>query len=213
MLRRVSLVIFLMLFCAGSAWPKWKPEEQQYLDGQFRAIQEQMQAMKKQIETLAAELTVLRQDHAQAQAAIITQQRQLDDLEKLVASLRIGNEENFSSVKTAITQLREQQEKSFNDLIGRSAQTAAPPAAATVAAPTVRGYVTNVKGDVVTIDVGTAQGVHPGVHLYLFKATDLNVPVGEIEITESVDASTSHARVVSLNPGVRVEFSDVVRPQ
>jgi hypothetical protein len=215
MIRRALTVMFVVLFCSCSAWAKWKPEEQQYLDNQFRTLQEQALALAKQVEALASELKVLRQDHAQAQAAIITQQRQIDDLQKLVAAVRIGNEDNFTSVKTAISKLREQQEKSFNDLIGRSAQNAAATPTVTQATPvsTVRGYVTVVKGDIITIDVGASQGIQSGSHLYLFKATDLNIPVGEIEVTDAVDASTSHARVVSLNPGVKVEFSDVVRPQ
>jgi hypothetical protein len=221
MLRRVSLAILLGLFCATSAWPKWKPEEQEYLDNQFRTIQEQIQALKKQNDALAAQLAQMRQDQAEFQAVVVRQQRKLDDLEQLVSSLRIGNEENFSIVKTAIGKLRDQQEKSFNDLIGRSAQTAAavttpavasPPAAAPPQ-PVVKGYVTGVKGDTLTLDVGSSQGIHEGSKLQLFKATDLNTPVGELEVTDVPDSSTSHARVVSLTPGVKAEFSDIVRPE
>ena len=41
----------------------------------------------------------------------------------------------------------------------------------------------------------------------------IRTPVGELEITEVTDASVSHARVISLNPGVKAEFSDIVRPE
>lgn len=219
MLRRISLAFFLVIFCAGSAWPKWKPEEQEYLDNQFRTLQEQFQALKKQNDLLAAELKALRQDEAQSQAVVARQQRKLEDLEQLVSSLRLGSEENFSSLKAALTKLREQQEKSFKDLVGSGTETvamgtAAASGASAPAAPAasgVRGYVTVVKGDDLTIDLGSSQGLRPGVRLQLYKATDLNTSVGEIEVTEVIDASTSHARVLSLNPGVKAEFSDIVR--
>ena len=70
-----------------------------------------------------------------------------------------------------------------------------------------------VKGDTLTLDLGSSQGIHEGSKLQLFKATDLNTPVGEIQVTEVTDANASHARVLSLNPGVKVEFSDIVRPE
>jgi hypothetical protein len=210
-MRRVSLAVFLIVFCASSAWPKWKPEEQAYLDTQFHTLQDQIQALKKQNDALAAALAQLRQDQAEFQAVIVRQQRKIEDLQQLVASLRIGEEENFSSVKTAIGKLGDQQQKSFNDLIGHSTQTASAPAAP--AAPAVKGYVTVVKGDTLTLDVGSSQGLHVGSRLLLFKATDLNTPVGEVEVTEVMDANSSHARVVSLNPGVKAEFSDIVRPE
>lgn len=222
MIRRVALAFFLVIFCAGSAWPKWKPEEQEYLDNQFRTLQEQIQALKKQTDALAAELAEVRQNQAQFQVVIVRQERKLEDLQQLVSSLRIGEEENFSNLKAALGRLRDDQEKAFKTLSGQTVQTAATGTAApggtaitpaAPAGPPVKGYVTVVKGDVLTIDVGSSQGIHPGSRLSLFKPTDLNTPVGEVEVTEVVDASTSHARVVSLNSGVKAEFSDVVRPE
>ena len=218
MVRRASLIVLVFLFCAASAWPKWKPEEQEYLDNQFRTLQEQIQTLKKQNDALTAQVAQMRQDQAEFQLAMVREQRKLEELEQLVSSLRIGNEENFSNVKTAIGELSTQQEKSFNDLIGRSAQTAAatPATPAVTPAPAplaVKGYVTAVKGDTLTLDLGSSQGMHEGSKLQLFKATDWNTPVGELEITEVTDASVSHARVISLNPGVKAEFSDIVRPE
>lgn len=210
-MRRVCLAVFLLIFCAGSAWAKWKPEEQAYLDNQFRTLQEQVQALRKQNEELAAALAQLRKDQAEFQAVMARQQGKIEDLQHLVASLRIGEEENFSSVKAAIGKLGEQQQESFDDLIERTTHAAAPPAAPAPPAPAVRGYVTVVKGDTLTIDVGSAQGIRAGSRLRLFKATDLNAPVGEIEVTEVVDANSSLARVVSLSPGIQPEFSDIVR--
>jgi hypothetical protein len=213
MLRRASFALLILFFCASSAWPKWKPEEQEYLDNQFRTLQDQIQALKKQNESLAAQLVQMQQSQAAFQTALLSEQKKMDDLEQLVSSMRLGNEENFASVKTAIVKLHEEQEKSFNDLIGRGTQTAATGAAtpAAPAAPAVKGYVTVVKGDTVTIDLGGAQGIRVGSKLQVFKPTDLNTPVGEIEVTDISDSGTSHARVVSLSPDVKVDFSDQVR--
>jgi hypothetical protein len=218
MLRRVSFALFLGLFCATAAWAKWKPEEQEYLDNQFRTLQDQVQALKKQNEALAEQLVQMQKNQAALQSALAAEQHKLDDLEQLVSSLRIGNEENFAAVKTSIGKLHDEQEKSFNDLVGRSTQTAAAGGAAqtTPAAPpqpSVKGYVTAAKDDTVTIDLGANQGIHVGSKLQLFKSTDLNTPVGEIEITDVTDSGPSHARVVSLNPGVKIDFADQVRPE
>jgi hypothetical protein len=213
MLRRVAFALLIGIFCATSAWPKWKPEEQEYLDNQFRTLQDQIQALKKQNDALAAQLVQMQRNDTALQSALVTEQHKVDELEQLVSSLRIGNEENFASVKSAISKLHDEQEKSFSDLIGHSTQTAAggTPAASPPPAPAVKGYVTMVKGDVLTLDVGVPQGIHVGSKLQLFKATDLNTPVGEVEVTEVTDSGTSHARVVSLNPDVKVGFSDIVR--
>ncbi len=213
MLRRATFAILLGLFCATLAWPKIKPEDQEYFDNQFQTLRDQIQALKKQNEALAAQLVQTQQNQVAFQTALLAEQKKLDELEALISSMRIGSEENFASVKSAIGKLHDEQAKSFNDLIGRGTQTAAvtPSAPSAPPAPTVKGYVTNVKGDVLTLDVGASQGIRIGSKLQLFKATDLNTPVGEVEVTEVTDSGTSHARVVSLTPDTKVAFSDIVR--
>ncbi|MGE5325517.1 MAG: hypothetical protein ACM3NO_00645 [Deltaproteobacteria bacterium] len=211
MLRRASLAILMTLLFTTLAFPKWKPEEQEYLDDQFKTLQDQIQGLKKQNEALAEQLAQMQRNQAAFQSAMLTEQKKLDELEQLIASLRLGNEENFAGVKTAISKLQDEQAKSFNDLIGRNTQTAATSATIPAPAPAVKGYVTAVKGDVVTVDLGVSQGIHVGSKLQVFKPTDLNTPVGEIEVTDTTDSGTSHARVVSLTPGVKVDFSDQVR--
>jgi len=44
MTRRITFVILLLLFLTPSAWPKWKEDEQKYLDDQFKSVLDQMQA-------------------------------------------------------------------------------------------------------------------------------------------------------------------------
>ena len=45
----------------------------------------------------------------------------------------------------------------------------------------------------------------------VYKATDPNTRVGVIEVTQVVDTGNSRARIVTMNSGVKPEFSDVVR--
>jgi uncharacterized phage infection (PIP) family protein YhgE len=226
MKRRMGLVFFLVFAFNAAAWAKWKPEEQEYLDNQFKTLQEQLQVLEKQVATLDAQLDQLKQNQAQFQQVLTLQQRKLEDLDQLVTSLRIGNEEHFANLKTSVADLREGQEKGFKELSTRMAPEpapqpaapAAPAAAATTPAttptlsPDTKGYVTRVRGSVVTIDIGSSQGIQSGTRLGLYKATDLNTRVGEVEVTEA-EASSSRARIISHKRGVTPASGDQVRPE
>ena len=139
----------------------------------------------------------------------------------MLSSLRIGNEENFSKLKTAIADLRAQTDNAVSKMTG---QPAAPPGdsgggrARWRVRPLPRrharpsqGYVTAVEGTNVMIDMGSAQGIQQGSRLAVYKATDPNTRVGVIEVTQVVDTGNSRARIVTMNSGVKPEFSDVVR--
>ena len=94
-----------------------------------------MQAMGNQIAALNAQLAELKQNQAQLQAVIIRQQHQLQDLDEMLSSLRIGNEDNFAKLKTAIADLRAQTETAVSKLTG---QPAAPPGGPGEVAPVAR---------------------------------------------------------------------------
>jgi hypothetical protein len=220
MMRRIMLAIFLLLCLAPSAWPKFKEDEQKYLDDQFKAVLDQMQAFGNQVASLNAQLAELKQNQAQLQAAIIRQQHQLQDLDEMLSSLRIGNEENFSKLKTAIAELRAQTDNAVSKMTG---QPAAPPGTPGEVVPVARpgtpapsrqasqGYITSVEGTNVMIDMGSAQGIQQGSRLAVYKATDANTRVGVIEVTQVIDTGNARARIVTMNSGVKPEFSDVVR--
>jgi len=219
MMRRMIFALFFLIFVVTSAWPKFKEDEQHYLDDQFKAIQDQVQALTTQLQTLNAQLQELRQNQAQLQALLVRQQRSLQDLDQMMTSMRLGGEENFSTLKSAITQLRNETQGEFAKLTGSPAPTAheRTPAAAPAApqAPpqpaAVQGYVTTVDGNNIMIDMGSNQGLHEGSRLVLFKASDPSTRVGVLEVTQVIDAGNSRARIVTVDNGVKPEFSDLVR--
>jgi hypothetical protein len=220
MTRRIILAILLVLCATPSAWAKFKEDEQKYLDDQFKLVLDQMQALGNTVAALNTQLAEYKQNQAQLQTAIMRQQHQLQDLDEMLSSLRIGNEENFSKLKAAIADLRAQTESLASKLAGGQpgAPTGSPVETPAVTHPgtppvqkVVQGYITNVEGTDVTIDMGSAKGMTQGARLAVYKATDTNTRVGVVEVTQVIDNDNSRARIVTMNPGVKPEFSDIVR--
>lgn len=222
MTRRLILAIFLVVLFSNTSWSKWKQEEQDYLDTQFKAILDKMQALKAQVDALNARLDKLQQEGEQFQKALVQQERDVQTLEQLISAIRTGNEESLANLKNAVAQLRNEQQKSFDTLSGKVAQstptttevvTPAPRQVPEVpiTPPGVQGYITLVQGETVTIDLGSTQGLRSGSRLSVYKAADPNTRVGEIEVTQVVDAGNSRARIVNMNAGVKPDFSDIVR--
>ncbi len=226
MYRRAAVAIFFILVFSAAAAAKWDAKDRQYLEDEFRALREQIQTMKTQADSLNTQLTELRQAQTQVQAVLIRQQRTLQELDQMVSSLRLSQEENLTNLKTAIAQLQTDQEKAFAALSGggsensgggsvNTAGSAAPatPAVGSAAPAPTQGYVTVVEGVNVTVDLGTAQGIQQGSHLALYKAADPGTQVGVLEVIQVLDAGNSRARILTMNTGVRPEFSDIVRTE
>jgi TolA-binding protein len=221
MMRRAILAFFFILFFTATAVPRWDAKDRQYLEGEFRALREQIQATKSQMDSLNAQLTELRQAQIQVQAVLIRQQRTLQDMDQMVSSLRLSHEENLANLKTTIAQLRTDQEAAFAELTGRVTETGGggaevgavspTPGIRTSGPPAAQGYVTIVEGDNVTVDLGTAQGVQQGTRLAVYKAADPGTRVGVLEVIQVMDAGNSRARILTMNTGIRPEFSDIVR--
>jgi len=220
MMRRLSLAILILFFSTGPAWARWDKQDKAYLVDQFRALLDQLQALKAQLDTVGGQVAELRQNQEQLQAVIIRQQRMLQEIDQLVSTLRLGQEESFSGLRTALNQLRSDNEKAFASLSGKSgepggAAPTAPERKGTVEAPparVVQGYITVVDRDnTVTVDMGSAQGIQLGSRLAVYKANDPNTRVGVLEVVQVVDAGNSRARIVTMNSGVQPEFSDFVR--
>jgi len=218
MMRRMILAFFFLLVAVTSAWPKFNPEDQKYLDEKFKAMTDQVQALTTQLQTVYLQLQDLRQSQAQLRAIIDNQQRSLKELDDMVRSMQMGSEENFSGLKQAITQLRNETTVGLRTLGGGTTPGPAPsePARPSSATPVVQCNVLNVEwstvGSNITLDVGSSTpAIHQGSRLKLYKASDPSTQVGVIEITQIIDAGNSRAQIVTLNSGVQVVFGDVAR--
>lgn len=210
MVRRLSFVLIGLIFFATPAWPKWDPQDKAYLVEQFRDLHDQLQALKTQLDTANAQVADLRQNQQQVQAVLAKQQRSLQEMDQLVSSLRLGQEESISGLKSTLAQLRSDMNAGFKKLAGTdlssSGLTPSSP-------PAVRGYVTEVAGEDVAVDMGTTRGIKVGDRLAVYKGSDPNLRVGVLEVQQVVGAESSRARIVVMNPGVNPEFGDIVRPE
>ncbi len=218
--RRLGFTLLLIVFCASTAWPKIKKQEQEYLDSQFQALaaqvgalQEQIKTVKNQVETLGKQLTELQKTQGELRDVVMRQGLYLQSVDQSVNMTRMSHDENFNNLKAALNVVRAQQEKIYGALTNQPPISAALGTTEAVASPmpsgkVVEGYVSDVQGDVITIGLGSAQGLHTGSRLAVYKAADRNTRVGELEITAVVSAGVSHAKTVT---GVRPEFSDIVR--
>ncbi len=208
MVRRLSFVLIGLIFFATPAWPKWDPQDKAYLVEQFRDLHDQLQALKTQLETANAQVADLRQNQQQLQAVLAKQQRSLQEMDQLVSSLRLGQEESISGLKSTLAQLRSDMNAGFKKLAG----TDLAPTSST-SPPAVKGYVTEVAGENVSVDMGTTRGIKVGDRLAVYKGSDPNLRVGVLEVQQVVGAESSRARIVVMNPGVNPEFGDIVRPE
>jgi uncharacterized phage infection (PIP) family protein YhgE len=218
MMRRIVLALFSVLVVAASAWPKFNPEDQKYLDEKFKALADQVQALTTQLQTVVLQLQDVRQKQEQFKAIIDNQQRSLKELDEMVRSMQIGSEENFSGLKQAITQLRNETTVGLKTLGGGVAPGPAPSEPARTGGTTaaLQCNVVHVEGSTVgssvTLDVGSSTpAIHQGSRLKLYKASDPSTQVGVIEITQIIDAGNSRAQIVTLDSGVQVVFGDVAR--
>ena len=218
MMRRMILAFFFILVAVTSAWPKFNPEDQKYLEDKFKALQDQVQALSTQLQTVFLQLQELRQNQAQFKAIIDNQQRALKDLNDMARTMLSESEENSSSLKAAIAQLRTETQAGLKILGGGTAPGPAPsePARPGSSTPVVQCNVLNVEGSTVgsniTLDVGSSTpAIHQGSRLKLYKASDPNTQVGVIQITQIIDAGNSRAQILTLDSGVQIVFGDFAR--
>lgn len=227
MVRRISLVLVFVCFCANSGWSKMKQEEKDYLDSQIAKVIAQISALQNQIvvyqskmDVLSKGLSSLQKTQVDFQDTLNHQHESLTEMELSINSMRQQHSMDFGTVESEIKVL----EGEVHQLTLASNTPPVPATAGTMAstpppgmalspsaAPLAQGNITLVEGDTITVDLGSAQGLQKGSRLSLFKANDPAARVGELEITDVIDPTTAHARALSLNPGLHPEAADVVR--
>ncbi len=104
--------------------------------------------------------------------------------------------------------------------------TTAPPAAAgkaganasatgSATSPTsvgVQGHILEVNDREVRITLGSGHGARTGMRLGVYAAADPKTQIGQLVVTEVIDANNSKAWIILQSPGARLQSSDIVRP-
>ncbi len=62
------------------------------------------------------------------------------------------------------------------------------------------------------ITLGSSQGARNGMGLGVYAAADPKTQIGQVVVTEVIDANHSKAWIILQSPGARLQPSDIVRP-
>lgn len=211
-MRRLLVAFFLMVaLCLptiASAQKKPKdPVLQAYLEQQFAELTKKLGEISDRVATLEVEIGKIKQQQADAAEEIRTAQNIARSTDSSLSSYRITNQQDIVALKTDVAKIRQD----VTTLLEGAKKTEAP-----LEAPKIEGYITDPPAegkDVCTINKGSAGGVKVGMRFLVFKASDAATQVGLVEITEVLDANNSRARVIHSKPGIKLEFSDIVRAE
>lgn len=223
----VILVTALTLVLAPSlgaqAQPKQKdPILQRYLLEEFAQLNAKLGQLSERAAAAAIKLDQLEQKQNALDAELRNQQNISKSIDSSLSTLRLSSQQDLFSLKTDLTQTR-QELSALADLVRKSSASLAaaqpavvappkPPEAPASPAPVVlEGYITAVDADEVTINLGSSAGVKPGAQFNVYKAADPRTTVGVAEITQVTDSNNSRAKVIFVRPDARLEFSDSVR--
>jgi len=213
MTRKLAITALLILGCAGPLLAKINAKDQEYFDGKFQELADQAKLLKAQQDALAAQLkqlgdaqkvhtdalTELTKDQSRLQTTIEQLQHLISQLEVTISNLSTNNTQDTQFLKQEIEQMRAQ----LQEIAGGGSLTTKKAV----------GYITAVSADnMITLNLGSGNGLKVGSQLGLYKANDQNTRVGTLEVTDVVDQSNSRAKIKFVNAGVTPEYSDVVKP-
>ncbi len=202
------LVIALCLPSVAGAQKKQKdPLLQVYLEEQFAEVTKKLGEVSERLATLEVEISKLKQQQAETATELRTAQNVVRNTDSSLSSYRLSNQQDIISLKTDVAKILQ----TVTALIEGAKKAEAAPEA-----PKIEGYITDPPADgkdVCTINKGSAAGVKVGMRFSVFKAGDPNTQVGLLEITEVLDANNSRGKILHSKPGIKLEFSDIVRPE
>jgi hypothetical protein len=207
----------------AQAQPKQKDAVlQRYLLEEFAQLNAKLGEITDRIAATATKLEQLEQKQNSLDAELRNAQNVSKSIDASLSTLRLSSQQDLFSLKTDLSQAR-QELAALADFVRKSSANAALPAPALMApakpaetpavpSPVVlEGYITAVDADEVTINLGASAGVKPGAQFNVFKAADPRTTVGVAEITQVTDANNSKAKIIFVRPDTRLEFSDSVR--
>jgi len=205
-----------------------KQDEKDYLDSeiakvisQIAALQTQINAYQTKMDLLAKQLSDLQKSQVDFRDTLNNQHETLTEVELSINSMRQQHSMDFGTIESEIKVLDGQvhlltlaaNKPIAPETAGAAAPMADMPTGTSSASQTAlaQGNITLVDGDAITVDLGSAQGLQKGSRLSLFKANEPSARAGELEITDVIDSTTAHAKVLNMNPGLHPEAADVVR--
>jgi hypothetical protein len=210
LLVALVLMIALCLPSIASAQKKQKdPILQSYLEVQFAGLTKKLDEISERVATLEVELGKLKQLQTDSAGELRNAQNAARNTDSSLTSFRLSNQQDIITLKTDVAKILQ----NVTALMEGARKAAA---AAVPEAPKIEGYITDPPAegkDICTINKGSAVGVKVGMRFLVFKASDAATQVGLVEITEVLDANNSRAKILHSKPGLKLEFSDIVRAE
>jgi cell division protein FtsB len=214
-MRRLHVVLLLVvaLCLPSAAGAQKKPKDpvlQSYLEEQFAGLNKKLDELSAKLAALDAEIAKLKQQQTDAAGEFRNAQNAARNTDSSLTSFRLSNQQDIITLKTDVAKILQNVTTLLEGAKKAEAAAAAPEA------PKIEGYITDppTEGkDVCTINKGAAAGVKVGMRLLVFKAGDPHSQVGLLEITEVLDANNSRAKIIHSKPGIKLEFSDIVRAE
>lgn len=211
-MRRLHFVLLLVVaLCLPSvAGAQKKPKDpilQSYLEEQFAGLNKKLDELSAKLAALDAEIAKLKQQQADAATELRNAQNLVRSTDSSLSSYRVTNQQDIVALKTDVAKIRQD----VTTLLERVKKAEAAPEV-----PKIEGYITDPPAegkDTCTINKGSAAGVKVGMRFLVFKASDAATQVGLVEITEVLDANNSRAKIIHSKPGIKLEFSDIVRAE
>ncbi len=209
----VPLVLMIALCLPSIARAQKKPKDpvlQSYLEGQFAGLTKKLDEISERVATLEVELGKLKQLQTDSVGELRNAQNAARNTDSSLTSFRLSNQQDVITLKTDVAKILQNVTALMEGARKAEAAAAAPET------PKIEGYITDPPAegkDVCTINKGSAVGVKVGMRFLVFKASDPATQVGLVEITEVLDANNSRAKILHSKPGIKLEFSDIVRAE
>ncbi len=220
-MRRTAFVLLatLALVLAPALADQKKPKDEalhQYLITEFAQLNAKVdkldERLSERLTALDAKLGELKQQQNDLKIELRDAQNISKSIDTSLGSFRLSSQQDLLSLKTDLTQTR-QEFQTLSNLIQKSAAAAAakPPEAPLPALATLEGYITAVDENAVTINLGSSVRVNVGARFSVFKAADPHAEVGVVEVTQVIDANNSRAKIIYSKSDIHFDFSDMVR--
>jgi hypothetical protein len=176
---------------------------------QFGELNRTLGEISDKLAALDAEITKLKQQQADTASELRNAQNVARNTDSSLTSFRLSNQQDIINLKTDVAKILQ----NVTALVegAKKAETPVAPEA-----PKIEGYITDPPAegkDICSIGMGSAAGVKVGMRFGIFKLHEPNTQVGLLEITEVLDANNSRGKILHSTPGVKLEFSDIVRPE